>query len=236
MVCSHRWIWCISSLLHASILYGWSASNFYLCAYVQFYYDDVVVRRCTYSKPRFNDFSYMSDSTTCLHLIKSSSWEKSATGGLFTWDICVGILIVLELVCCLVATPHGLAFNSSGEKSRADVDCTVDNATTAAMIVAIRWFILGYRLGYVGGGGQGVLCIACVCLFTEMCLFDLWAHRRGEGSIGGNVNCLMGVVLVTDKSRAFVKLYSCFSTQVECKTNSQMSAINCCTFFTKKLR
>ena len=68
----------------------------------------------------------------------------------------------------------------------------------------------------------------CVCLIYEL---------LGEAKAALEAMKLFdGCCWVTDKSRAFVKLYSCFSTQVECKTNSQMSAINCCTFLTKKMR
>lgn len=84
----------------------------------------------------------------------------------------VGILIVvLELLYCLVATPHGLAFNSSGEKIRADEDGRVDNATMAAMIVARRRFILILMCSIGRRGSVIYCCVDFVCL--EMCLFDL---------------------------------------------------------------
>ena len=97
-------------------------------------------------KPRFNDFSYISDNTLCLHLIKSSSWLKSADiidDALSAFDIlCVGILIVLLLLRPTI--PHALVLRRSGEKSKADDDGAFARiAMTMAMKVDVkRLFIL----------------------------------------------------------------------------------------------
>lgn len=100
----------------------------------------------SWPKPRFNDFSYISDNTLCLHLIKSSSWLKSAyiiDDALSAFDIlCIGILIVLLLLRPTI--PHALVLRRSGEKSKADDDGAFARiAMTMAMKVAVkRLFIL----------------------------------------------------------------------------------------------
>ena len=96
------------------------------------------------SKPRFNDFSYISDNTLCLHLIKSSSWLKSAyiiDDALSAFDIlCVGILIVLLLLRPTI--PHALVLMRSGEKSKADDDGAFPAMTMAMKVAVKRLFIL----------------------------------------------------------------------------------------------
>ena len=87
----------------------------------------------------------MSDSTSCLNLIISLSLLKSdcIIGSVVDDDI--GILIVFELVLRLETTPHGFVFKSSGDKSRALVDCKLVVATmTTTMMIEINLFIVGY--------------------------------------------------------------------------------------------
>ena len=93
----------------------------------------------------FIDFSYISESTSCLNLSISLSLLKSdcIIGGVVDDDI--GILIVFELtVLRLETTPHGLVFKSSGDKRRALVDCILVAAMTTTMMIEINLFIVGY--------------------------------------------------------------------------------------------
>ena len=92
----------------------------------------------------FIDFSYISESTSCLNLSISLSLLKSdcIIGGVVDDDI--GILIVFELTALrLETTPHGFVFKSRGEKSRALVDCMLV-AMTTTMMIEINLFIVGY--------------------------------------------------------------------------------------------
>ena len=91
----------------------------------------------------FIDFSYISESTSCLNLIISLSLLKSDC--IIGVVVVIGILIVFELtVLSLETTPHGLV-KRRGEKSRALVDCMlVAMTTTTTMMIEINLFIVGF--------------------------------------------------------------------------------------------
>ena len=91
-------------------------------------------------KPRFRDFSYISDINSCLYRIKSSSWAKFGTvDELLTRGIC-GVGAFEEAPARRSATPQGLEARSNGEKSRADDDGTAVDMTMT-MRFAKRRFI-----------------------------------------------------------------------------------------------
>mmetsp|Transcript_10410 Transcript_10410/g.13257 ORF Transcript_10410/g.13257 Transcript_10410/m.13257 type:complete len:129 (-) Transcript_10410:68-454(-) len=104
----------------------------------------------TYSKPRFNDFSYTAESSSCLYRIMSSSRPKStlADGGLLAGEFVEALLndiIGDESVTVMTreddlfmraAIPAGLTRRRRGERSaKPDTDGSVE-ANMMATIVA----------------------------------------------------------------------------------------------------
>ncbi len=90
------------------------------------------------TNPRFRDFSYTSDSTSCLYLIRSSSQSKLriVDGPTTRGVICAPVGTFGEVARRLrrSGTPQGLEVRSNGEKSRADDDDrAIVNATTTSM-------------------------------------------------------------------------------------------------------
>ena len=102
------------------------------------------------TNPRFSDFSYISDISSCLYLIKSSSWSKfRIVDELSTRGIC-GVGTFEEVARRCSATPQGWEVRSNGEKSSADDDDgAIVNVTTTTRL-ARRRFIFDRKDGWSG--------------------------------------------------------------------------------------